>query len=172
MLGAGALKHYYIDGLPNDHWFLTLRTGKKNPLNVYFIKLGWLWTWITLIPFCLLTRFVYSWRQSDNPNTTTNKTSNFWFDLLSNCFYSSFRMAICTGIWYATTQSFVLYENKYGTCILNPGSNTSKSIKSVLNFTKLRHLFDMLQLRSTQLVMSVVMMDIIGTRSRSRAIYF
>lgn len=34
-----------------------LRTQKRNFLNLYFVKLGWLWTFISLIPFFLYTRF-------------------------------------------------------------------------------------------------------------------
>lgn len=36
---------------------LNLRTHKRNFLNLYFVKLGWLWTFISLIPFFLYTRF-------------------------------------------------------------------------------------------------------------------
>lgn len=34
-----------------------LKTSKKHFLNIYFVKWGWLWTFIALIPFYLITRF-------------------------------------------------------------------------------------------------------------------
>lgn len=50
-----------------------LRTSKRNPLNLYFVKLGWLWTFIALIPFFIFTRYHHVRRQQEKyekPSTT------------------------------------------------------------------------------------------------------
>ena len=65
ILTAGLIKDFLLtppSPLPISvlEFILTnLRTSKGHFLNVYFVKLGWLWTFIGLIPFFVFTRFFF-----------------------------------------------------------------------------------------------------------------
>lgn len=60
----GLIKEYVlIDSVLPSEWltfiFKYIKSPKRSPLNVYFVKLGWLWTFIATIPFFLITRLLY-----------------------------------------------------------------------------------------------------------------
>lgn len=65
VLFAGLINDFLLtppSPLPNsvlDFIHTNLKTGKRNFLNVYFVKWGWLWTYIALIPFFVFTRFYF-----------------------------------------------------------------------------------------------------------------
>ena len=77
---------------------LPFRTQKDNPLNQYFVKLGWAWTLVFLIPFqCLARRSI--------------SNSAKWYDL---CDLS--RIVITTLIWYCSIATFNYIEVSTGKC--------------------------------------------------------
>lgn len=77
---------------------LPFRTQKDNPLNQYFVKLGWAWTLVFLIPFQCLSR-----RSISN--------SSKWYDLRDLT-----RIGITTLIWYCSIATFNYVEVSTGKC--------------------------------------------------------
>lgn len=83
------------DFLPLPQSYLSY---KKNVFNVYFVKFGWGWTLLLLIPFISLTSSVYT---SLNPSAMLRQLS---------------RMAVATCGWYFWVNLFVYIEEKTGSC--------------------------------------------------------
>ena len=73
-------------------------SNKRNVFNVYFVKLGWGWTLLLLIPFISLTSSVYT---SLNPFAILRHLS---------------RMAVATWGWYFWVNLFVYIEELTGFC--------------------------------------------------------
>ena len=73
-------------------------SNKRNVLNVYFVKFGWGWTLLLLIPFISFTSSVYT---SLNPFAILKHLS---------------RMAVATWGWYFWVNLFVYIEELTGFC--------------------------------------------------------
>ena len=87
------------DGTPGlIRAFLPFKTEKSNVLNQYFVKIGWFWTLVLLVPFQCLTR-----KAIDN--------SNKWYDLKSLV-----RVLVVTLAWYLSVSSFNYIEISTGKC--------------------------------------------------------
>ena len=89
---AGSFIH---DFLPLPQSYLS---NKRNVFNVYFVKLGWGWTLLLLIPFISLTASVHT---SFNPTAMLKHLS---------------RMAVGTFAWYFWVNLFVYIEEITGIC--------------------------------------------------------
>lgn len=83
------------DFLPPPQSYLS---NKRNVFNVYFVKFGWGWTLVLLIPFISLTSSVYT---SFNPSAMLRHLS---------------RMAVATCGWYFWVNLFVYIEELTGFC--------------------------------------------------------
>lgn len=77
---------------------LPFRTEKDNILNVYFVKLGWFWTLVFLLPFQALTR-----------RSISNSTK--WYNLSDLS-----RIVVITFIWYFSVATFSYIEVSTGKC--------------------------------------------------------
>ena len=89
---AGSFIH---DFLPLPQSYLS---NRRNVLNVYFVKFGWGWTLLVLIPFISFTSSVYT---SLNPLAMLKHLS---------------RMAVATCGWYIWVNLFVYIEELTGFC--------------------------------------------------------
>lgn len=72
--------------------------GKRNLVNVIFVKRGWLWTTLAFL-FLQLTTRPSAASVSSSPLTTKNRMLNHYFQ-------ASIRFALLTGTWLITTQWF------------------------------------------------------------------
>ncbi|CAH0380908.1 unnamed protein product [Bemisia tabaci] len=88
----------------------TFFSRSDNFLNLYFVKLGWLWTLIVAFPFILLTSFVYCSGKRDR--------------ILKHLA----RLVVATGFWFFLTKFFVYIESNVGSCI---GREPSKEISKL-----------------------------------------
>ncbi|XP_066019652.1 acyl-coenzyme A diphosphatase FITM2 [Pocillopora verrucosa] len=89
---VGSFIHDFLP-LPQSYF-----SNKRNVLNVYFVKFGWGWTLLVLIPFISLTSSVYT---SLNPLAILKHLS---------------RMAVATWGWYFWVNLFVYIEELTGFC--------------------------------------------------------
>ena len=89
---VGSFIHDFLP-LPQSYF-----SNKRNVLNVYFVKFGWGWTLVVLIPFISLTSSVYT---SLNPLAILKHLS---------------RMAVATWGWYFWVNLFVYIEELTGFC--------------------------------------------------------
>ena len=89
---AGSFIH---DFLPLPQSYLS---NRRNVLNVYFVKFGWGWTLLVLIPFISFTSSLYT---SLNPLAILKHLS---------------RMAVATCGWYIWVNLFVYIEELTGFC--------------------------------------------------------
>jgi hypothetical protein len=76
----------------------TYFASKHNIFNQYFVKLGWAWSTILLVPFIYLTSSIYTCGQ---------------YKLIARQFI---RLMVATGIWFVVTTLFVWIEEITGTC--------------------------------------------------------
>lgn len=81
----------------NDIYF----AQKNNIFNVYFVKMGWLWTLLVCVPFVLMTSVVY---------TGFNK-----FYIRNNIA----RLVVATAMWFVFTTIFDQIDQKTGKCMLS-----------------------------------------------------
>lgn len=72
--------------------------NKNNIFNRYFVKLGWAWTMVALVPFITMTSLVYT---SFNPKHMKNHLS---------------RILIATLVWYVLTSTFDFLDGFTGNC--------------------------------------------------------
>ncbi|XP_071428909.1 acyl-coenzyme A diphosphatase FITM2 [Pithys albifrons albifrons] len=80
--------------------------NKRNPLNVYFVKLAWAWTLWLLLPFIALTTYQFA-------------RSNFLYGRTRSVLLVLRRLsalAVGTAVWYVCTELFVYIENLTGEC--------------------------------------------------------
>ena len=89
---VGSFIHDFLP-LPQSYF-----SNKRNVLNVYFVKFGWGWTLLLLIPFISFTSSVYT---SLNPLAILKHLS---------------RMAVATCGWYIWVNLFVYIEELTGFC--------------------------------------------------------
>ncbi|XP_027601706.1 fat storage-inducing transmembrane protein 2 [Pipra filicauda] len=80
--------------------------NKRNPLNVYFVKVAWAWTLWLLLPFIALTTY-----QLARTKLLYGRTRSALLALrrLSG-------LAVGTAVWFGCTQLFVYIENLTGEC--------------------------------------------------------
>jgi hypothetical protein len=79
-------------------WIVPFRTQKTNPLNVYFVKLGWAWTITLLLPFVVIIG-----RTIENRGRWAQPA-----DLA--------RVLVATCVWFISTSLFVHIETVTGSC--------------------------------------------------------
>ncbi|XP_071333512.1 acyl-coenzyme A diphosphatase FITM2 [Trachinotus anak] len=75
----------------------TYFSSSKNVLNVYFVKMSWMWTLLLLTPFLLLS------------NSSFNKNVSFLARRLLS-------LAVATAVWYICTETFFYIEDVTGSC--------------------------------------------------------
>ncbi|XP_048178014.1 acyl-coenzyme A diphosphatase FITM2 [Corvus hawaiiensis] len=80
--------------------------NKRNPLNVYFVKVAWAWTLWLLLPFIALTTYQLARRQFRYGRT---KSALLVLRRLS-------ALLVGTAVWYLCTELFVYVENLTGEC--------------------------------------------------------
>ncbi|XP_066186723.1 acyl-coenzyme A diphosphatase FITM2 [Sylvia atricapilla] len=84
--------------------------NKRNPLNVYFVKLAWAWTLWLLLPFMALTTYELS-------------RSKFLHGRTRSVLLVLRRLSallVGTAVWYVCTELFIYVENLTGECSLQP----------------------------------------------------
>lgn len=126
---AGLIKDYLFPRISSTKLFefiSSLQSAKKSVLNVYFVKLGWLWTLVALLPFILITRTLFVRRNTcraacrsevttyntvATPNGSPKQSNPQWTSRVSHWLLSLLaplaRLALATAIWYYSTQLFV-----------------------------------------------------------------
>lgn len=88
ILLLGATKEYFFDEYEDrlspevrEYIFDRFRTSKHSFINVYFVKLGWMWTFIALIPYFIIIRFIYVLNQNGSEikhlKITKDKEQNY-----------------------------------------------------------------------------------------------
>lgn len=75
----------------------TYFSSKSNIFNLYFVKLGWLWTLLASIPWIILT--------NSARNSSTSKIAKHLM-----------RALVATGLWYLFTSTFEYIDMKTGRC--------------------------------------------------------
>ena len=90
----------------------TIFSNSKNPLNQYFIKLGWGWTLIFVGTYIFLTCSVYCCQDMKRVGRHL------------------MRLAVGTFWWYACTKMFNHLERNFGVCSLNAYDNKEDCVKS------------------------------------------
>lgn len=83
-----------IDFVPTSYF-----QSKKNILNVYFVKFGWGWTLVVMIPFILLTSQLYL-----NENSYKRLGKNI------------LRLIVSTLLWWVWTTTFEYLDQLTGEC--------------------------------------------------------
>ncbi|XP_073968779.1 acyl-coenzyme A diphosphatase Fitm [Rhodnius prolixus] len=83
---------------------------KDNFFNQYFVKVGWGWTLLILLPFVSVTSFVYC----------CGKRSKILQHVM--------RLAIATGFWLIWTNAFNYIESIYGRCNVRDEKLQTKSV--------------------------------------------
>ncbi|KAI9136664.1 Fat storage-inducing transmembrane protein [Paraphysoderma sedebokerense] len=80
-------------------------SSKHNPLNQYFVKIGWFWTTVLLVPFLLYTSFSPSPTspESSSASPLTNRPQAKWM----NAAKGLLRYLLATLYWFCLTQWFV-----------------------------------------------------------------
>ncbi|XP_044154593.1 acyl-coenzyme A diphosphatase FITM2 [Bufo gargarizans] len=88
-----------LGSLVKEQWPLpdSYFNNKKNVLNVYFVKVSWGWTFLSLLPFIALTSYV------------ATRSLGTVFRRLS-------ALLVGTMVWFTCTQFFMMIENYTGTC--------------------------------------------------------
>ncbi|NXM69653.1 FITM2 protein, partial [Serilophus lunatus] len=85
--------------------------NKRNPLNVYFVKLAWAWTLWLLLPFISLTTYQLC-------------RSTFLYGRARSLLLVLRRLgalAVGTAVWFVCTELFVFIENLTGECSVPAG---------------------------------------------------
>lgn len=77
----------------------TYMSRSDNIFNQYFVKMAWGWNLLLLVPFLLLTSYVYCCGNKDK--------------IIKNHFP---RIVIATGAWFIWTKSFNIIESTFGRC--------------------------------------------------------
>ncbi|KAM6378689.1 acyl-coenzyme A diphosphatase FITM2 [Pluvialis apricaria] len=80
--------------------------NKRNPLNVYFVKVAWAWTFWLLLPFITVTAYQFA-----KSKFLYGPTKSVLMVLRRLC-----ALAVGTAIWYVCTALFMYIENLTGTC--------------------------------------------------------
>ncbi|XP_005112898.1 fat storage-inducing transmembrane protein [Aplysia californica] len=104
----------------------TIFANSRNPLNQYFIKLGWAWTFTFVTAYIILTSLVYCCR-----------------DIPRMCQHI-LRIAVGTFWWYTCTSMFVHIEKVVGLCTLSSHGDKSsceEAGRSWLGFDISGHVF-------------------------------
>ena len=115
--------------------FMPIRTDKSSYVNQYFVKIGWFWTLVLMVPFIAMTSEVMSsfvskeeaikkesGDESHDHGNENNKSSKMKkikyiiFRLLSK---DTARMIVNTIVWYVSVNSFVSIEKSVGSCSLS-----------------------------------------------------
>ncbi|KAF7495936.1 hypothetical protein SSS_09603 [Sarcoptes scabiei] len=128
----GSIKDYFLDDSQiahSNHSVIDsvlsyIKSEKKSFLNLYFVKWGWLWTWIALIPFLIFTRIVFVLNQikkkqqqknystinlsaSSQSNATTNLNEiESWYHYRSEIIGPIIRQILTTLVWKFSVQLF------------------------------------------------------------------
>uniref|UniRef100_A0A6M2DHI5 Putative inositol phospholipid synthesis protein scs3p n=1 Tax=Xenopsylla cheopis TaxID=163159 RepID=A0A6M2DHI5_XENCH len=91
----------FIISLVTDHATIprTYFSRSNNIFNIYFVKIGWLWTLLLTVPFILLTAYTYC---------CGNRKLILKNHLL--------RLGVATAFWLFFTKSFNYIEVQYGYC--------------------------------------------------------
>ncbi|XP_030144499.4 acyl-coenzyme A diphosphatase FITM2 [Taeniopygia guttata] len=82
--------------------------NKRNPLNVYFVKVAWAWTLWLLLPFITLTSYQLA-------------RSKLLYGRPKSALLALRRLGallVGTAVWYLCTELFILVENLTGECSL------------------------------------------------------
>ncbi|NXR41248.1 FITM2 protein, partial [Zosterops hypoxanthus] len=82
--------------------------NKRNPLNVYFVKLAWAWTLWLLLPFIALTTYELS-----RSRLLHGRARSALLALRRLC-----ALLVGTAVWFLCTQLFLHVENLTGECSL------------------------------------------------------
>ncbi|OWK52317.1 acyl-coenzyme A diphosphatase FITM2 [Lonchura striata] len=82
--------------------------NKRNPLNVYFVKVAWAWTLWLLLPFITLTSYELARSKLLHGRT---KSALLALRRLG-------ALLVGTAVWYLCTELFILVENLTGECSL------------------------------------------------------
>lgn len=87
------------DFMPNFlQTVVPFKSEKHHFLNVYFVKLGWFWTTLFIVPFLILTQRVIENRRH-------------WFE-----WKDLGRVILATGLWFLSTSLFIHIEHATGSC--------------------------------------------------------
>lgn len=84
-----------------------------NLFNVYFVKMGWMWTLLFSTPFLLLTNLILG---------IGNREKIIKNHLL--------RLFIATGFWFIWTKFFNIIESSYGRCNVRAYESKSNCLKA------------------------------------------
>ncbi|NXN95488.1 FITM2 protein, partial [Rhinopomastus cyanomelas] len=80
--------------------------NKRNPLNMYFVKMAWAWTLWLLLPFITLTTYQFA-----KTKLLCGPTKSILMVLRRLS-----ALLVGTAIWYVCTGLFIYIENLTGTC--------------------------------------------------------
>ncbi|NXN12351.1 FITM2 protein, partial [Indicator maculatus] len=97
----------------NDLVPQTPMQNKRNPLNVYFVKVAWAWTLWLLLPFMAVTTYQFA-------------KSKFRYGPTKSVLLVLRRLSallVGTAIWYVCTGLFLYIENLTGSCSIPGGGS-------------------------------------------------
>lgn len=102
---AGLFLSFIFDFIPFPKTYFS---KSQNLFNLYFVKIGWLWTLMLTTPFVFLTSFTYC----------CGKKKLVLMHLS--------RLIIATVIWFVFTKSFAFIEENYGKCSVQGALSDAK----------------------------------------------
>lgn len=120
--------------------FIPIRIHKNHLLNVWFVKIGWFWVWLLLVPFVHLTAKIIQLTPAEEDGAeyiqeyTKVKLSvsvskaqaesakqQSWYQEIANFFQSQhfFRLLISTVLFFTSTSIFTWYEEATSMCSIS-----------------------------------------------------